>query len=221
MTGRGQDLVRRMDAREAGYPCLVYLPASWGRRARRPPLLLFLHGSGERGHDLDGIRRLGIPRLLDDGLRIPFVVAAPQCPPGRRWSPTKLVALLDALVATWNVDVDRVCVTGLSMGGYGTWALAATCPERLAAIAPVCGAGARGLAPRLVAMPIWVFHGARDDQVPLRESVRMVEAVNRAGGAARLTVYADVGHDSWTLTYRNPALYRWLQRQRRPEGRPG
>ena len=209
---------RRMESGEAAYPCLVHLPASWGRRGSLYPLLLCLHGSGERGRDLEQLRRNGVLRALDDGLRIPFVVAAPQCPPGRRWSPATLLTLLDTLVGTFGIDADRVCVTGLSMGGYGTWALAAACPERLAAIAPICGGGSPRLAGRLVGLPIWAFHGARDDQVALRESTRMVDAVNRAGGRARLTVYPEAGHDSWTRTYRNPALYRWLQRQRRAPG---
>ena len=113
-------------------------------------------------------------------------------------------------MATYRVDPDRVYLTGLSMGGYGTWALAAAHPEKFAAAVPICGGGDPDTAPRLKDIPLWVFHGAKDSTVLPRESKRMVEAVKKAGGDVKLTIYLDAGHDSWTATYDNPDLYKWL-----------
>lgn len=178
------------------------------------PLLLFLHGSEERGRELDRVLRHGPPRLLAEGRRFPFVVVAPQCPCGRSWSAAKLEMLLDQVEATWPIDTRRIWATGLSMGGYGAWALALRCPGRLAALAPICGGGDVRQAHVLRALSIWAFHGALDDSVPPRESRKMVEAVNRAGGKARLTVYPAMGHDCWTHTYARPGLWKWLTAQR-------
>ncbi len=108
------------------------------------------------------------------------------------------------------MDTERIYLTGLSMGGYGTWALAAKYPERFAAIVPICGGGKRFMARSLKDIPVWAFHGAKDNVVPLKESVKMVNAVKALGGNARLTVYPDAGHDSWTETYRNKELYSWF-----------
>ena len=106
-------------------------------------------------------------------------------------------------------------VTGVSMGGYGTWQLAAHAPERFAAIAPICGGGNPAWAERLKRMPIWAFHGDEDEVVPLRETTSMIDAVRAVGGEPRLTIYPGVAHDSWTAAYATPELYEWLLAQRR------
>ena len=126
-----------------------------------------------------------------------------------------LTNLLDDIVARYDVDTDRIYLTGLSMGGYGTWALASKYPDRFAAIVPICGGGKRFMAHRIKDMPVWAFHGAKDSVVPLRESEEMVEAINARGGNAKLTIYPDAGHDSWTKSYENPELYDWLLEHRR------
>ena len=113
-------------------------------------------------------------------------------------------------MATYDIDQDRVYLTGLSMGGYGTWALASKYPDRFAAIAPICGGGTMIMALGLKDMPVWAFHGAKDQVVPLAESERMVETINARGGNAKLTVYPEAGHDSWTKSYDNQELYDWL-----------
>jgi predicted peptidase len=115
----------------------------------------------------------------------------------------------------YRIDKDRVYLTGLSMGGYGTWALAAAHPEKFAAIAPICGGGNPAEAAKLARLPIWVFHGAKDPTVPIERSKEMVEAIKAAGGDAKFTIYPEAGHDSWTETYNNPELYQWLLAQKR------
>jgi len=121
-----------------------------------------------------------------------------------------LNGLLDEILASYKVDRDRVYLTGLSMGGFGTWALAAAHPERFAAIVPICGGGNPADAGRLKDLPIWVFHGAKDRAVPLERSEVMVNAIRKAGGSPKFTVYPEAGHDSWTGAYTDPELYKWL-----------
>lgn len=200
---------------------LQYLPAATSPDGRLP-LILFLHGAGERGRDLEVLKRHGIPLLIESRPDFPFAVVSPQCPPARYWTDLvpACVALLAQLTAALPVDPDRVYVTGMSMGGYGTWHLAAAIPERLAAVAPVCGGGlrSRGFPERvceLGRLPVWAFHGAQDTIVPPAESVVLVETLRRCGGDARLTVYPDLAHDAWTRTYEDPELYRWLLSHRR------
>lgn len=187
------------------------------------PLVLFLHGAGERGADLELVKRQALPRVVERDGGFPFAVAAPQCPEGGAWYryPRTLAALLDHLLATWPLDPSRVYLTGNSMGGYGTWGLAARYPRRFAAIAPVCGGGLRtegfpGKVKALRAVPVWAFHGALDEVVRPEESVRLVDALRAAGGDARLSLYPDLGHDSWTRAYDDPALYAWLLSHRLP-----
>jgi predicted peptidase len=181
------------------------------------PLVLFLHGAGERGEDLDQVASWGPPRLIRAGRELPCIVLAPQCPRGLWWEPSSLLALLDQVIAEQPVDPDRVIVTGLSMGGYGTLDLVATAPERFAAAVPICGGLPKPLllAPAVARVPLWLFHGTDDRIVPLSESVRVVEAVRAAGGTARLTAYEGVGHDSWRRAYADEELWRWMLEQRR------
>lgn len=184
----------------------------------RWPLVIFLHGFGERGDDLALVEKHGPTKQARDGQSFPFILIAPQCPIPSWWTLEieSLRALVEHAVTTYPVDPDRVYLTGLSMGGYGTWHLAIQHPELFAAIAPICGGGIPALGDRLVHMPIWAFHGAKDDIVPLDESERMVNSVRMHGGDPRLTIYPEADHDSWTATYENPEFYTWLLSQRRP-----
>jgi predicted peptidase len=199
--------------------CLVWLPERNSGTVKQWPLVLFLHGAGECGDDLEVVKKYGLPKRLEDGRRFPFILVAPQSKrPG--WDPEVLARLLDQVLARYAVDRERVYVTGLSMGGYGTWALAAACPDRFAAAAPICGGGDPRWAEQLKDLPIWVFHGAKDDTVPLSASEEMVRALKAAGGNVQFTVYPSAGHDCWTETYDNPQLYQWLLAQRRQSARP-
>ncbi|HEY4309202.1 MAG TPA: prolyl oligopeptidase family serine peptidase [Pirellulales bacterium] len=195
---------------------LLYLPKDYDNQ-KSWPLVIFLHGAGERGADLDLVKKHGPPKLIDAGKDFPFIVASPQCTKDSWWSwqLRELSALVDDLSSRYKVDQDRIYLTGLSMGGFGTWALAAYQPDRFAAIVPICGGGEMLSARRLTKMPIWAFHGAKDPVVPLRRSEELVEALQKAKGNVKLTVYPDALHDSWTATYENPELYEWLLAQKR------
>jgi len=185
--------------------------------APRWPLVLFLHGLGERGDDLALVARHGPPKLIAAGREFPAIVVSPQCPvlPQFGWSNQAVVALLDDVCERYAVDPDRVYLTGLSMGGYATWALACEQPQRFAAIVPICGGGDPSKATRLAALPTWAFHGAADPLVPLVQSEAMVRAIEAAGGQPKFTVYDGVGHDSWTAAYEDEAMWAWLFEQRR------
>lgn len=191
---------------------LLYLPQEYGTSRKDWPLLIFLHGLGERGPDIDKVKMHGPPKRIEQGQQFPFIVVSPQCPEGSWWpyETDKVLALLDEVTKTYHVDKSRVYLTGLSMGGFGTWAVASVAPNRFAAIAPVCGGGVRFLAANLKNVPVWAFHGGADSAVPVERSQEMVYAVNEAGGYAKLTVYPNVGHDSWTQTYNNDELYQWF-----------
>lgn len=195
---------------------LLYLPPDYEQKDSWP-LLVFLHGAGERGSDLNRVKAHGPAKLVEQGRDFPFVIVSPQCPEGQWWPilGREVLALIDEMLERYKIDPDRVYLTGLSMGGYGTWAIASAWPERFAAIVPICGGGRPFTAANLKKVPVWAFHGAKDPVVPLSESQQMVEAVNRAGGKAKLTVYPDAEHDSWTQTYDNPELYQWLLSHRR------
>lgn len=195
---------------------LLYLPKEYDQKGAWP-LVLFLHGAGERGHNLNRVKIHGPPKLIAAGKEFPFIVVSPQCPEGRWWEPVELAALLDEIVEKCKVDKDRIYVTGLSMGGFGTWSLAAYQPRRFAAIVPICGGGEPFVTMLLAHVPAWVFHGAKDPVVPLERSEKMVQAMKKYGGNVKFTVYPEAGHDSWTEAYNDPELYKWLLEQKRME----
>jgi predicted peptidase len=196
---------------------LLFLPDGYNKQKQGWPLILFLHGAGERGSDLKKVKIHGPPKIVEKQKDFPFIVVSPQCPEDDWWTDKieVLIHLLDDIVARYNVDTERIYLTGLSMGGYGTWALAAKYPERFAAIAPICGGGNRIMAFRLKDVPVWAFHGAKDNVVPLKQSEEMVDTIKAGGGNAKLTVYPDAGHDSWTETYNNRELYDWFLEHRK------
>ena len=192
-------------------PYLIYVPDEFDPHSEQFwPLVLFLHGSGERGHNLEDVCRQGLPREIEAGLTLPCIVISPQCAQDAWWSANELTVLLDHLLEHLPIDPNRVYLTGLSMGGFGTWSLAAAFPERFAAIAPICGGGDLESMGRLINMPIWAFHGAQDVAVPLARSADLIHALYNLGGNPRFSVYPDAGHDSWTQTYQNLKLYDWL-----------
>jgi predicted peptidase len=203
---------------------LLFLPEGYDEKAtNRWPLILFLHGIGERGSDPWKVKVHGPPKVAESMTNFPFIVVSPQCPEGQWWSNATLEALLDSVTRKYPVDTNRVYLTGLSMGGFGAWSLALEFPERFAAVAPLCGGGnpyypmsynaSRKAA--IKALPFWVFHGDKDNSVALEESQRMVNALKKLGGDVQFTVYPGVGHDCWTQTYSNPDFYSWLLAHRR------
>jgi predicted peptidase len=197
---------------------LLYLPPAYDNDSDyRWPLILFLHGAGERGNDLELVKRSGIPRNLENGQDLPFIVLSPQCPTDSHWTlhTEALNALLSDVAARYRVDENRISMTGMSLGGSGTWMMAGAHPERFAAVAPICGRIVPLPLPRFKNLPIWAFHGEADDVIPVSETYRTVEALRAIGADVKLTVYPGVGHDSWTQTYNDPELYQWLLSQQR------
>lgn len=201
-----------------GASFLLYLPEGFRTEQKRWPLMMFLHGSGERGGDLAKVKVNGPPKFLEQRKDFQFVVVSPQLPDYAAWSSDALNALLDELIERLPIDTDRVYLTGLSLGGFATWDFACDFPERFAAIAPISGRGDGDRACLLRNVPVWAFHGAKDREVPLKDEEEMVNALKACGGDVKLTIYPDAGHDAWTETYANPELYNWFLAHRRHDG---
>jgi predicted peptidase len=211
---------------------LLFLPKDYAASPeKRWPLILFLHGAGERGTNVWTVDIHGPAKYIADHPDFPFILVSPQCPLDQSWSNETLLGLLDDVMARYRVDPQRVYLTGLSMGGYGTWSLAAAYPERFAAAVPICGGGnlidvllsqrgftSPGRRAALKGLPIWAFHGGKDDVVPPAESERMIQAMKLLGASeAKLTIYPEASHNSWEQTYTNADLYAWLlEHKRRP-----
>lgn len=203
---------------------LLYLPDDYSNSDKQFPLLVFLHGAGERGNNLDFVEIHGPPKLVKQNKKFPFIIVSPQCPANQRWEEDAVIALIEHIIKNYRVDTKRIYLTGLSMGGYGSWALAAKYPERFAAVAPICGGGntidilltSKEKREAIKTLGIWAFHGAKDPIVPLAESERMVRAFKFAGCQdINLTVYPEAQHDSWTETYNNDKLYEWFLKHSR------
>lgn len=195
----------------------VDLPAGYADDpGRRWPLIVFLHGSGERGDDLARVRVHGLPRHLDAGQAVPAIVVSPQCAADHDWDPHWLHALLGDLHQRLRIDPARVTATGLSMGGAGCWDWASAYPQDLAGIAPVCGFGRWLRVARMREVPVRAYHGLDDTVVPAQAQRDLVAALRAAGGRAELTLYPGVGHDAWTPAYADPGLVPWLLAQQRP-----
>jgi len=195
---------------------------------KKYPLVVFLHGAGERGTDNEKQLIHGVPQFVANIDKYPCFLIAPQCPEGKRWvevdwsadshtqpkEPGEVgrltLALIEKSIRELPVDPKRVYLTGLSMGGFGTWDLVARRPELFAAAVPVCGGADEATAPTIKTIPIWAFHGAKDTVVKPARSRNMIAALKKAGGKPKYTVYPDVGHDSWNNAYRDPELFKWL-----------
>jgi predicted peptidase len=203
-------------------PYLLYLPPDYGSDPeKRYPLILFLHGAGERGCDLNLVRMHGIPSVAEQ-LDLPFITVSPQCPLNLSWAELipALKELVEETAATYQVDRTRMYLTGLSMGGFGAWTMAVTYPDLFAAVAPICGGGIWYLGfPERVAtikhLPVWAFHGAKDPVVEPELTRVLVDTLRAAGGDVRYTEYPNAGHDAWTETYNNPELYEWMLEHKR------
>lgn len=215
---------------------LPYRLLSPAKTEGKVPLVIFLHGAGERGTDNQAQLKHGASIFLKPEVRekFPSYVMAPQCPENQKWvdwdwskpftqqpaqpsGPMKLLLqALDAFLAEHpDVDTDRIYVTGLSMGGFGTWDLATRFPERFAAIAPVCGGGDPEKAAAIAKLPVWTFHGAADQVVTVELTRKMVAALQKADGVPLYSEYPAIGHDSWSTAYAEPRLLDWMFAQRR------
>ncbi|MCB2222076.1 MAG: prolyl oligopeptidase family serine peptidase [Bacteroidetes bacterium] len=176
------------------------------------PLLVFLHGSGERGDSIDLVKVHGPWAFLETHPEYRFIILAPQCKTDEYWDVRSLGFLIDDIVANYPVDTTRIYLTGLSMGGYGTWDLAMFDPDRFAAIAPVCGTTFQHklMAHKVKDLPIWIFHGAMDETVPFHNSARMAQKLKELNADVRFTVYPFTTHNAWDEAYADEELYKWF-----------
>jgi predicted peptidase len=204
---------------QLGY--LLHLPSAYDEDPqKRWPLILFLHGGGERGDDPHMLKIHSIPMIVEGRPDFAFIVLSPQCPADSSWVTEleALEALLEEVCGAYRVDRRRLYLTGPSMGGMGTWQYAVAHPERFAAIAPICG-GLQYANPQRVCvlkdLPVWAFHGALDPIVPIGMSQVLVDALQGCGGNVRFTIYPERGHDVHVETYDNPELYAWFLAQSR------
>ncbi len=194
---------------------LLYLPKGYEKSKKDYPMILFLHGAGERGSDINIVKKTGLPeRISKERKDFPFIIVSPQCPKDDWWTSEfnilGLNALVDEISDTYRVDKKRIYLTGLSMGGFGSWELAAKYPTKFAAVAPICGGGNPRNAKIIKDIPIWVFHGAKDSVVNISKSQEMVDALKKVGSDVKFTIYPEANHNSWTETYNNPELYTWF-----------
>jgi len=192
----------------------LYLPADYSTTGENSwPLLLFLHGSGEKGDDLELVKKHGPPKLLQQEAQQkawPFITVSPQCPRETRWNAAELVKLVEHVANTYRVDRRRIYVTGLSMGGSGTWSLLAEKPGLFAAAMPICGKGDPAAAEKIAKTPVWIFVGRKDKAQTVENCGQMEKALREAGGDVKITYYDDLPHDCWTVTYDNPEVWTWL-----------
>ena len=207
----------RPAARPGDYPHQMFVPRGYDAdRRQRWPLLIFLHGSGERGADLAQVTKWGPPHVLAAHPGTPMLVLSPQLEAGGDWDVAKLDRLLADIRRAYRVDDARIYLTGLSLGGMASWRWALARPSTFAALAPIAARTPTDGACRLKDLPIWAFHGDDDGAVPMRGNFEMVEAVRACGGSVkpRLTIYPATDHFSWVPAYDDPALWRWLAEQR-------
>lgn len=211
-----------------GYPYLVFVPKAYGADAtQRWPLVIFLHGSGERGTDIELVKKNGPPKVIARHPGSPYFLVSPQLEDGAdgsRWDTARLDQLLAAVRKTYRIDPARIYLTGLSLGGYATWDWAFKHPDLFAAIAPVAANSEDASRDPCVLkdMPIWAFHGDQDDVVDPLRGFAIVRAIDACKGSVRpkMTIYPQTTHGSWEPAYDDPALWRWLLDQRRTDANP-
>jgi len=191
------------------------VPRGYAASNQAWPLVVFLHGSGERGTEIDRVLAHGFPKHAARGADHPFILASPQLEEGRRWEAVRLHGLMRGLQDWLRIDADRVCASGLSLGGHGVWDWATAFPQDLAAIAPVCGFGEPDDVCRMQHVPVRAYHGDADTVVPLASQKECVDALRACGGEVEFIVFKGVGHDAWNPAYDDPALVPWLMQQKR------
>ncbi|MGX5820505.1 carboxylesterase family protein [Chitinophaga lutea] len=191
---------------------VLQLPADYSRDPQKKwPVIIFLHGIGERGSDLNIVKRAGLAGRASADPAFPFIVVSPQCKADGWWNVSDLDAVFADVKQLSNVDLSRVYLTGLSMGGFGTWDWANVRRANFAAIVPICGGGTPSQACNMKTLPVWVFHNADDPTVNVSGSRDMVNALKSCGNTlVKYTENPTGGHDAWTRAYNDPALYKWL-----------
>lgn len=194
---------------------IVYTPDCYDKQ-KKYPLIVALHGAGERGNGEDELiftQNIGLGRYFKEGLMdIPCVVLTPQCPCGRVWNQMVFILkdLIDKVISDYNIDEDRVSITGMSMGGFGTWEMGMTFPDMFSCMAPICGGGMAWKTDALNKMPIWAFHGDADTTVNINQSYDMVNGARKNGADVKFTIFNNVGHNSWDPAYLDTCVVDWL-----------
>lgn len=198
---------------------LLYLPQDYHHNDTITfPMVVFLHGAGEGGDNIEKVKTHGIPELIAEGEQFPFMVLAPQNPSlDKFWDDQLLMDLIIKIENEYRVDENRIYLTGLSRGGYGVWRTAMNNPDKFAALIPLCGATPASpiYAQKLKDIPIWVFHGENDGVIPLSESESMVNQLEKVGANVKFTIMEGKGHDIWDDVYRLPELYEWIMKQQK------
>ncbi len=205
---------------KVGYGYLLSLPDGYEADPNKKwPLLVFLHGAGERGSNLELLKKHGPPKLIAQGTRkFEAVVVCPQVPAGSTWNPIGVKALVDKIKAENRIDESRIYLTGISMGGFGTWETIANYPDTFAAAVAICGGAGINILKfgALKKLPIWLFHGEADPVVPVAYSQSAYARLKKEGGNIQFTPYPGVSHDSWTRTYEDENMWTWLFSQKKP-----
>lgn len=195
---------------------LIYKPQEYSEIGEKKwPLVIFLHGSSERGNNLEKVKKHGLPELVKKGNEFPFLIISPQAKHEEGWNLDLLYGMIKDFVKSNNIDEDKIYLTGTSMGGFGTWKLAQKHPELFAAIIPICGGGNPRDIWKLRHMPIWNFHGGKDKLVPIEASHRLIETIKPINPNVRFTIYPETGHSSWIKAYNEPELYKWMLSQKK------
>lgn len=204
---------------KANYKYLLYLPKDYAEKTMPCPLIIYLHGSSHRGNDLNKLKGYGIPQLIDKGREFNFIIASPQCPEGKYWSTENWFdSLYTELTTKYRVDTDRVYLTGISLGGYGTFIVGMENADKLAAMVPLCGGVNDSNMPQICSnlknMPIRAFHGTADNIIPISKTERVVNALVECNGNIQFTQLENEGHGIQYL-YENDEIYEWMMRWKR------
>lgn len=208
---------------KADYNYLLYLPKNYSKQTKNYPLLIYLHGGSQKGNDLNKLKEYGLPYLVDQGSDFDFIIASPQCPDNKYWSSEDwFEPLYSKISAEYRVDINKVYLTGISMGGYGAYIVAMDYPDKFAAILPLCGGCNDSDTTRICNLkniPIWAFHGTADDKIHISETERIVDALEKCKGKVKFTKLDNEGHGIEFLYEKYPQMYKWMLEQSRSEKR--
>lgn len=204
---------------KAKYNYLLYLPKNYEKQLKKYPLVIYLHGGSQRGNDLNKLKGYGLPAMVDKGKNFNFIIASPQCPDNKYWSTENWFdSLYSDLISKYRIDTNRIYLTGISMGGYGTYIAAMDFPTKFAALAPLCGGCNDSDTSKICTInkiPIWTFHGTADDKISIAETQRVVKALQKCNGHIRFTPLPGYGHDIGFLYEKNSQIYGWLLKQKK------
>jgi len=207
------------EKQKVNYKHLTYLPKSYNTDTSKYPLVFYLHGGSQKGNNLEKLKIYGLPYLVDQGKEFDFIMVAPQCPEGKYWSTENWFdSLYNEVTSNYRIDKSRVYVTGISMGGYGTYITALDHPEKIAAIVPLCGGINDNDTTRICTLkdiPILTYHGTADDEISIQETERIAESLKKCNGNIIFHRLTGKGHGIQYLYETEPWIYEWLLMQRK------